>query len=310
MSKSSHFFTLALAFAAFLLAASCFYLQVSQAPLNLSHNALSAEEQAVSIGIASLPITSAGNSKEVHMQRLQQTLNALNQRLITLENTLSQAPVSEQVVTQMIETYVAQREQQLEDERLSNNPFQSFYETLPDDYEQKLKTDPDYAAKIQQELKHKVLDNNLSDEKRLEAMTQLQITSGILSTFSPVETSNLLSEAIMDIANSTNDEKTRIRALETITSGTVANAKLAPTFINLLNNDPNHYVRNLAANGLSMMMFSREIDSSHRQQLANQILQTMKTTSDNELKTILEQNFGIEQDMQNMLKHMQEQVSD
>lgn len=300
-----HFFTTLLAFIAFALSAVTFYLQINPSPPSLMQQVALPDPQDIVIN-HQLLTTEAGNG-EIDVEQLQASLNQLNQRLVLLENALAQQPVSEEDITQVVEAYVAKKEKQEKEKRQAQDPFYSFYEDLPEDYEQKLKTDPEYAAQVQAELKAKVLDSNLSDEERLKAMAQLQMTAGMLADYSNIDKDNQLSDAILNIVGNTNDEKIRIRALETVTSSPSANPKLAPKFMELVQNDSNSYVRNLAANGLGMVMFSRELDNNSRQQLANNIIQTMRTTSDSKLRAILEQNFGSEQDIQEMLKHMQEQ---
>lgn len=256
------------------------------------------------------PITVIGEySEELNVTQLQEVINQLNKRLVALEGNASNKLYAEDEIAEAVEAYVAKREEQEQQERANNDPFMSFFETLPADYEQKLKTDPEYAAEMRKSLKQKVLDLSLTETERLQAMAQLQMTVGILAEYNHLDNNNELSNAVMEIAKNTADEGTRIRALEVVTSGPNIDPSLASDFMNLVTNDSNNYVRNVAANGLGMMMYSQNLNDSGREQLANQIIQMMKGTSDPKLKTILEQNFGSEEDINQSLIHMRESMN-
>lgn len=245
-------------------------------------------------------------SSELNVEQLQQVINQLNKRLIALESYAANNSAMDDVVADAVEAYVAKREEQEQQERAERDPFMSFFESLPDDYEQKLKTDPEYANDMRKSLRQKVLDPSLTETERLQAMAQLQMTVGILAEYNNLDNNNELSNAVMEIANNTSDEATRIRALEVVTSGPDIDPSLASNFMNLVTNDSNNYVRNIAANGLGMMMYSQNLDDDGREQLANNIIQMMKTTPDPKLRSILEQNFGTEDDIKQSLVHMRE----
>ena len=246
-------------------------------------------------------------STDLDVEQLQLVINQLNARLAKLEaNQRNSAPL-EQSVTEIVDAYVAKKEQEEQDRLNAQDPFHSFYQSLPDNYEERLKTDPDYAIEMQQDLKQKVLDASLSEEERLVAMAQLQMTMGMLAEYGNLENGHELSNAIMDIANNTTDEGNRIRALEVLSSGPDINPKLAPDFIDLVTNDSNNYVRNIAANGLGMMMYSGNIGVEAREQLANNIIQIMKNTEDSKLQSILQQNFGSEKDIKQSLEYIREE---
>ena len=245
-------------------------------------------------------------SEELDVQQLQQVINQLNTRLLALESHAKNNAVSEQMIADVVEDYVTKKQEQEHQERLSNDPFMRFFESLPEDYEQKLKTDPEYASEMRKSLKQQVLDTSLTENERLQAMAQLQMTVGILAEYNNLDNSNELSSAIMEIANNTADEATRIRALEVVTSGPNIDPKLAPDFMELVTNDSNNYVRNVAANGLGMMMYSQNMDDDGREQLANNIIQMMKNSPDPDLLKLLEQNFGTEEDIRQSLNHMRD----
>lgn len=245
-------------------------------------------------------------SEELNVDQLQQVINQLNNRLIALESYAANNPASNEVIAEAVEAYVAKKEEQDKQERANSDPFMSFFDSLPADYEQKLKTDPEYASQMRKSLRQQVLDPSLSETERLQAMAQLQMTAGILAEYNNLDNNNELSNAVMEIANNTSDEATRIRALEVVTSSPDIDPKLASNFIDLVTNDSNNYVRNVAANGLGMMMYSQNLNDSSREQLANNIIQMMKSTADPKLKSILEQNFGTEEDIKQALIHMRE----
>lgn len=246
-------------------------------------------------------------SADLDVEQLQLVINQLNTRLAKLESQQHNNIASEQDITDIVDAYVAKKDQEERDRLKQQDPFHSFYESLPENYEEKLKTDPDYAVEMQQELKQKVLDTSLTEEERLVAMAQLQMTMGMLAEYGNLQNGHELSNAIMDIANNTSDEGNRIRALEVLSSGPDINPKLAPDFIDLVRNDGNNYVRNIAANGLGMMMYSSGIDNEAREQLANNIIQMMKTSNDSKLLSILQQNFGSEKDIQQSLEYIREE---
>ena len=246
-------------------------------------------------------------STDLDVEQLQLVINQLNARLAKLEANQRNSASLEQSVTEIVDAYVAKKEQEEQDRLNAQDPFHSFYQSLPDNYEERLKTDPDYAIEMQQDLKQRVLDASLSEEERLVAMAQLQMTMGMLAEYGNLENSHELSNAIMDIANNTMDEGNRIRALEVLSSGPDINPKLAPDFIDLVTNDSNNYVRNIAANGLGMMMYSGSISIDAREQLANNIIQIMKNTEDSKLQSILQQNFGSEKDIKQSLEYIREE---
>lgn len=256
------------------------------------------------------PITLIGEySQELNVQQLQQVINQLSQRLAALEKFAKNNATNEEVIADAVAAYAAKKEEQEQQERAMSDPFMSFFESLPADYEQKLKTDPEYANEMRKSLRQQVLDTSLTETERLQAMAQLQMTVGILAEYNDLDNNNELSNAVMEIANNTADEATRIRALEVVTSGPNMDPKLASEFMELVVHDSNNYVRNVAANGLGMMMYSQSLDNDGREQLANNIIQLMKTTSDPKLHSILEQNFGTEDDIKQSLIHMSESAN-
>lgn len=299
-----NFLTPILAALAFIMSAVALYIQFSSSTTTsnaaIEANYLQEAEQQPLLIIEQ-------QTEQLDTEQLQQVINQLNARLLKLEANQTANLATEQSITEIVDAYVAKREQEELEKLKQRDPFQGFYQSLPDDYEEKLKTDPDYAVTMQQELKQKVLDTSLSEEDRLAAMAQLQMTLGMLAEFGNMENSHELSNAIMDIANNTADEGNRIRALEVLSSGPDINPKLAPNFIDLVRNDSNNYVRNIAANGLGMMMYSQNLDMESREQLANNIIQIMKTTNDVKLQSILQQNFGSEQDIEKSLEYLREE---
>lgn len=246
-------------------------------------------------------------SADLDIEQLQLVINQLNARLAKLESLQTDRAPLEQSVTEIVDAYVAKKEQEEQERLKTQDPFHSFYESLPEDYEEKLKTDPDYAIEMQQDFKKRVLNDSLSEEERLIAMAQLQMTMGMLAEYGNLEGEQELSNAIMDIANNTQDEGNRIRALEVLSSGPDINPKLAPDFIDLVRNDSNNYVRNIAANGLGMMMYSPNLDTQSREELANNIIQMMRSTEDSKLLSILQQSFGSEKDIQQSLEYIREE---
>jgi len=240
-------------------------------------------------------------TQELDLEQLQLVISQLNQRVARLENGTSAS--SEQQVIDIVAAYIEDKELQEKEAIAAHDPFQALFQSLPEDYEKRLKTDPEYAVQMKKDLRERVLDLSLSEEERLQAMMQLQMTAGMLAEYNGIDENNELSNAIMEIANNTEDETTRIRALEVVTSGPDINPQLAPQFLNMVNNESNNYVRNIAANGLGMMMYGQKIDNESRQQLANSIMELMNDTSDQKLKSILEQNFGSEEEINEMLEH-------
>ena len=278
------------AFAAFVLSAIALYLQWQQ-PNMQSHGGEPLTTMESQIAPEDYELISDANSEvnELDIAQLQQVINRLNKRLTQLEQYTVAAP---EQITEIVDAYITNKEQEEKEQRLASDPFHSFYESLPEDYEQRLKTDPDYASDMQVTLKQKVLDTSLTESERLQAMGQLQMTAGMLAEYDKLDSDNELSNAIMDIVNNTDDENTRIRALEAVTYGPNISPKLAPTFMEMLKTEDNNYVRNLAANGLGGTMYSQELDSETRRELADSIIHFMKNTSDPEFKTPARAKYG------------------
>lgn len=164
------------------------------------------------------------------------------------------------------------------------------------DYEQRLKTDPQYAANMMAGLRSKVLDINLTAEQRLNAMIQLQFTAGTLADYSAVTDDKQLNHAMMNIADNTTDENIRVKAIEHLTSGALQDSTLTPKFFNLLRNDNNNYVRNLAADAIITMAFNPELSDEGRNNLINDITSIMKN-GDESARNILQQRFGSEEQL-------------
>ena len=173
------------------------------------------------------------------------------------------------------------------------NPMYGFYEDLPEDYEIRIKTDPDYARQVGKELKSKILNENLSETERLAAMSQMQMTMFMLNRTEMPEYDYEAVDAILKIGKNSNDDKVKIQALEVVAHTPVADPRVSDSFISMLEKEQNDYIRSMAAEGLIAQYYnSQGKESEFAKKVAQDILGLYDHSSDAKLKQLLETMIG------------------
>ena len=162
---------------------------------------------------------------------------------------------------------------------------------LPPDFEDKLKTDPDYADQMQSDLLRKVSDTSLNVDERLRAIHQLMMVSGSIGRFNQVQDNARLHQAIIHLADNASQESIRIKALEHLSFLGASDINHSERFLRLLENDNNRYVRNLASDALSSMLYSADLTYNQRSDLIQKISHLM-SNGDSTTRTLLNERFG------------------
>ncbi|MEJ6472842.1 hypothetical protein [Pseudoalteromonas piscicida] len=230
------------------------------------------------------------------IDRLLTRINKLETRLQALSMEKSdllsaQAPEEfESLVFSLIE----KREQQKIDEMKAENPIYGFYEDLPEDYEMRIKTDPEYASQISNELKQKILNSSLPAAERLAAMSQLQMNMFMLNRNDLEQYDYQAVESILTMTQSMNDEKLRLQALELVSRTPIVDERLSQSFVKMLEQEQNDYVKSLAAEGLMSQYFQSGSDPKQQQRIAQDLLSLYENASDPKVKAILKNLMGDE----------------
>lgn len=198
---------------------------------------------------------------------------------------------------------VLEEKQQQEDEkRREQNPLYSFYADLPEDYDLRIKSEPDYAKQINSQLREQTLDPSISDLNRLAALSQLQMNMYILNKSTMPEYDYEVVGNILNLANNSSDEKFKIQAVELSTQTPVLDYRLAEQFTNLLEQDSNDYIRRLAAQGLMAQYYqAQNKQGGYMKQMAQHLLSVYDNSSDNAVRATLDEMMG-NQDMLNELR--------
>lgn len=170
---------------------------------------------------------------------------------------------------------------------------------LPADYENRLKTDPDYAEQMQKKFRARILDVNVNDKDRILGVQQLMIISGTLASSQDVRRDAELARAMLQIADTTDDKSIRIKALESINYLNVDDPALSERFLHLLENDDNRYVRNLAADTLAVMLYNPELTIQQRQTLVDKASRLM-SQGDSATQRLMKQRFGSVEQLQQL----------
>lgn len=198
---------------------------------------------------------------------------------------------------------VLEEKQQQEDEkRREQNPLYSFYADLPEDYDLRIKSEPDYAKQINSQLREQTLDPSISDLNRLAALSQLQMNMYILNKSTMPEYDYEVVGNILNLANNSSDEKFKIQAVELSTQTPVLDYRLAEQFTNLLEQDSNDYIRRLAAQGLMAQYYqAQNKQGGYTKQMAQHLLSVYDNSSDNTVRATLDEMMG-NQDMLDELR--------
>ncbi|MCG7540287.1 hypothetical protein EXT48_21380 [Pseudoalteromonas sp. CO348] len=238
--------------------------------------------------------TSADESEQV--AKLMARINKLETRLQALSMEKSDL-LSEQAPDEfesLIFSLIEKREQQKIDEMKAENPIYGFYEDLPEDYEMRIKTDPEYASQVSNELKQKILNSSLSATERLAAMSQLQMNMFMLNRNELEQYDYQAVESILNMTHNMSDEKLRLQALELVSRTPIVDERLSQSFVKMLEQEPNDYVKSLAAEGLMSQYFQSGADPKQQQRIAQDLLSLYENASDPKVKAILKNLMGDE----------------
>ncbi|SFD22644.1 hypothetical protein [Pseudoalteromonas denitrificans] len=194
----------------------------------------------------------------------------------------------------LIFSLIEKRKQQEIADFKAENPINGFYEDLPKDYELRIKTDFEYANQISNDLKQKVLNDSLSAAERLAAMSQLQMNMFILNKNGLEQYDYQAVEAILDMTHNMEDKNLRFQAIELVSRTPIIDERLSKSFVKMLEQEPNDYVKNLAAEGLMSQYFQSESNPIKQKQIALNLLLLYENATDPKVKMILQNVMGDE----------------
>ncbi|NOU52182.1 hypothetical protein HG263_16760 [Pseudoalteromonas sp. JBTF-M23] len=244
----------------------------------------------------------------------EQVISTLSAQILDLEarlRAIEQTPVAHNSqfaeqgnFEQSVLTVLKKKQAREREEALNNDPAYAFYENLPQDYELKLKTDPDYALQVNKELNAKILDTSLNARARLAAMGQLQMNMYVLNKTQMHHYNYETVDAIMRIAQQSTDEALKVQALEVITNTPLTDARVADSFVAIIEKEQNEYLKSMAADGLMLQYYqAKNKQPELRQKLAQQIL-SLYQHGDGKLQALLKNNMFNDE----MLAELNEQV--
>ncbi|AOT10993.1 hypothetical protein [Pseudoalteromonas luteoviolacea] len=213
----------------------------------------------------------------------------LEERLLDIENQSFGAGASNGAIEETILAVIAEKERQDRQKRNEDNPVYGFYEDLPKDYDLKLKTDPEYATRVSQDLRGKVLDQSLTPQERLSAMGQLQMNMYILNRTQDEMFDYETVDAVLEISRNSSDDKLKVQALEVVAHSPVVDRRIAKSLQDIIEKEPNKYMKTMAAEGLMGQYYQAdESNPEVKQQLANDILAMYDNTSSAEVQAVMQ----------------------
>ena len=152
------------------------------------------------------------------------------------------------------------------------------------------------------ELKQKVLNDNLPAAERLAAISQLQMNMYILNKKNLEQYDYQAVEAILDMTNNMQDENLRLQALELVSRAPLVDDRLSQSFAKMLEQEPNDYVKSLAAEGLMSQYFQSGSNPTKQKKIAQNLLHLYENTEDPKVKSILENTMGDERMLEDLNK--------
>lgn len=240
------------------------------------------------------------NQLKQSVTQLQQQVMELKQQRLAASNDI----VKQGDLKQLVLAVLAEKEQQLQAKMRASNPYHAFYSELPEDYELRIKSDPHYAQKMATQLREQILNPNKSDDERLAALNQLQLSMNILNKQSMPEYDFAIVDSVFNLAINSTDGNFKIQAIETITQTPVLDHRVVEKFTHLLETDNNDYVRRLAVQGLVMQYYQAQNEQSdYTQQVAQHLLTLYQNPTDNDVKTLLDEVFGNQKMLEKLQGH-------
>ncbi|QPB85732.1 hypothetical protein CWC22_022255 [Pseudoalteromonas rubra] len=234
--------------------------------------------------------------KQQHIEQLEEQVRYLQERVLELENRTFSAPASPEALEDSVLAILEKKEQKERAAHRQSNPVYGFYEDLPDDYEMRLKTDPEYADKLSRQLQQKVLDESLPVIDRLSAMGQLQMNMYVLNRTQMDTMSYDTVDAVIKISRGQYDDKLRVQALDVVAQTPVVDARIARSLLDIVEKEDNDYMRATAAEGL-MSQYYQANDEQYpglKRQLANDILKLYDNDIDNQVYNLMQRMIGDE----------------
>lgn len=238
------------------------------------------------------------------VQFLLERIAKLEARISTFSKQNMVVPIeqSEQELESVVFSLIEKHKQKEMDELKAENPVYGFYEDLPKDYELRIKTDSEFANQMSNELKQKVLNDNLPVAERLAAISQLQMNMYILNKKKLEQYDYQTVEAILDMTNNMQDENLRLQALELVSRAPLVDDRLSQSFAKMLEQEPNDYVKSLAAEGLMSQYFQSGSNPTKQKKIAQNLLFLYENTEDPKVKLILENTMGDERMLEDLNK--------
>ncbi|WP_155730912.1 hypothetical protein [Pseudoalteromonas luteoviolacea] len=213
----------------------------------------------------------------------------LEERVLEIENRAFSNSPSTESMEETILAVLEEKERKDKAQNREDNPVYGFYEDLPKDYDLKLKTDPEFAMKVSQDLKTKVLDESLSPTERLSAMGQLQMNMYILNRTQGEMFDYETVDAVLDISRNSQDEKLKVQALEVVAHSPIVDSRIAKSLQDIIEKEPNKYMKTMAAEGLIGQYYqSGETSPELKQQLASDILDLYNNSSSSEAQLVMQ----------------------
>ncbi|MCF6439156.1 hypothetical protein L1077_06930 [Pseudoalteromonas luteoviolacea] len=213
----------------------------------------------------------------------------LEERLLDIENQAFGTGASNDAMEETILAVLEEKERKERQKRSEDNPVYGFYEDLPKDYDLKLKTDPEYASQVSQDLRGKVLDQTLTPQERLSAMGQLQMNMYILNRTQGEMFDYETVDAVLEISRNSADDKLKVQALEVVAHSPVVDSRIAKSLQDIIEKEPNKYMKTMAAEGLMGQYYQAgESDPEVKQQLANDILAMYDNASSSEIQAVMQ----------------------
>ena len=292
--------TLAITIATLALVISCYGTFFKDQPSSLNKP----KQQQLSPTVSISTPAEYQQSNEALIDELSKKVSSLQRKVanLTLHANGSYQEQDTDEFKELVLDVLEEKQQQEDEKRRKQNPLYSFYADLPEDYDLRIKSEPDYAKQINSQLREQTLDPSISDLNRLAALSQLQMNMYILNKSTMPEYDYEVVGNILNLANNSSDEKFKIQAIELSTQTPVLDYRLAEQFTNLLEQDTNDYIRRLAAQGLMAQYYqAQNKQDGYTKQMAQHLLSVYKNSSDNAVRATLDEIMG-NQDMLDELR--------
>ncbi|WP_125717288.1 hypothetical protein [Pseudoalteromonas rubra] len=241
---------------------------------------------------------------QTDVKQLTEQIHYLQERVLELENRAFVNPMSPASLEESVLAILEEKEQQERAAHRESNPVYGFYEDLPDDYEMRLKTDPEYADKLSRQLQQTVLNESLPVIDRLSAMGQLQMNMYVLNRTQMDTMSYDTVDAVIKISRGQYEDKLRVQALDVVAQTPVVDARIARSLLDIVEKESNDYMRATAAEGL-MSQYYQANDEQYpglKRQLANDILKLYNNDVDNQVYNLMQRMIGDEELLEQIRK--------